>query len=570
MPMFIKGFHTICFLLISVVCCAQNFIRANQLGYFTNGMKCAMISDMDAESFTVRGAQTNQVVFSAALEPQRLWNMSGENVQFADFSEFNVPGQYYLQIGTERSHPFVIADSAIFDELSVWTLKSFYLWRSSTPIEEQYATFRGTNYARAMGHPDDVVYVHRSAASEGRHVESEVSSPKGWYDAGDYGKYIVNAGFSAAFFWMAYELYPDYYANLNLNIPESGNQMPDILDELKWELDWMLTMQDPSDGGVYHKLSTLRFCGMVMPDADKKDRYVIGKSTAAALSFAATMAACARVYAPFDSITDGMSDKMLKAARRAYKWAEAHPEVYYQNPKDVFTGSYGDETLSDDFFFAAAELFITTKEKQYYDKLNLSQSFETPTWHDVKSVALLDLAINEKSLPDFINRHMLKVKSQALFDNIYKLYHYSVGHLPLRKFEWGSNGTVAANGSILGVAYNLTGEKKYLEGAQACFDYLLGRNSVDYCFVSRFGYKYPKNIHDRRSDADGIKEPLPGYLAGGPNLDETTDCGKTSYPSGTYPARAYLDEMCSYSTNEIAINWNAPLIMLIAEILNAY
>ena len=388
------------------------------------------------------------------------------------------------------------------------------------------------------------------------------------YDAGDYNKYTVNSSYAVAFFVMAYELYPEYFSRLELNIPESGDSVPDLLDELKWNVDWMLSMQDPTDGGVYHKLSSLRFCGMIMPSEDDYDRYMIGKSTAAALGYAASLSAASRLYAKYEKQFPGYSRKLLDASRRAYTWAKANPRLYFNNPPGVGTGVYSDQELSDDFFYAAAQMFITTGEKKFYEDMVLVQNYSTPEWRNVRSLGLMELAIHVKELPSYANTRQINVKFKSLVDNIYNLYYYNVGKVAIKKFEWGSNGVVATNGAILGLGYKLLGDGKYMEGAQACFDYLLGRNSLDYCFVTGFGSRSPRNIHDRRSESDNIEDPLPGYLVGGPNIDETTDCGKNNYPSSIYPARAYLDEMCSYSTNEIAINWNAPFIMLAAEIVN--
>lgn len=564
----IKSLILFCSLLLWGDLYGLNFIHVNQLGYYSGSSKVALISEMDAESFSVRMASTNQVVYSDRLAESRLWTMSGENIQSADFSSFKTPGKYYLQIGTERSNTFTIGDTAVYDTLSIWAAKAFYLWRASCPIESQFATFRGVDYGREMGHPDTVVYIHQSVANEKRHAESEVSAPKGWYDSGDYNKYVVNAAFSASFLGMAYEVAQDYYNKLDLNIPESGNGVPDILNELKWELDWMLSMFDETDGGVYFKLSSLRFSKMVMPNQDHMDRYMIGKSTSSALDFAATMALASRLYAPYEDQFPGFSKKTLDCAKRAYQWAQTFPNRKFDNPEDVFTGTYSDEDFADEFFTAAAQLFITTHEQAYYDNMKLVQSYDSPTWYNVNSIGLLELAIHLDELPSFVNKVQIKMKIQSLYDNIYKLYYYSVGQLPLKKFEWGSNGNVAVNGAILGLAYKFTGSEKYLTAAQAALDYLLGRNSLDYCYVTRFGSRYPKNIHDRRSQSDGIRLPLPGYLVGGPNLDQPTDCGQSNYPSFTYPARAYLDDICSFSTNEVAINWNAPLVMLLGIVID--
>ncbi len=553
---------------ISININAQNFIHINQLGYFANGSKVAMLTDMDADTYTLRLARNNQVVFSGMANPQKTWNSSGENIQMIDFSEFKTPGKYYVQIGTERSYPFEIRQSGNYDSLAVWTMKAFYLWRASCPIEAKYATYMGVNYARQTGHPDTVVYIHKGVANEKRHIESEVNGTKGWYDASDYNKYVVNAGFSIQFIALLNELYPEYCKNLRLNIPETGNGVPDILNELKWELDWMLSMQDPTDGGVYFKLTTLAFSKMEMPSQDQDDRYMVGKSTSSALNFASSMAVAARLFAPYDSVFPNYSNKMLEAAKKAYEWAVIHPNSAFKNPEDVTTGEYGDNYFSDEFFLANVQLFISTGNKKYYDKIKFTQTYDSPTWHDENSLGLIEMAIHIDNLPQYVDKNQIGIKFKGLSESIYKQYYYNVGKVPIKKFEWGSNGVVATNGAIEGIAYKISGDTKFKEAAVASFDYLLGRNSLDYCFVTRFGTRYPHNIHDRRTQSDGITEPLPGYLVGGPNKDEMTDCGQTNYPSSIYPARAYLDDICSYSTNEIAINWNAPFVLLTGIIIN--
>lgn len=554
-------------ILLSTGAAAEKFVRVNQVGYLINAPKCAQVAGMDAYRFEVKNAQTEEVVYKGTLPEGKRWNQSREMTQYADFSDFTTPGTYFVEVNGERSYPFEIGDASILDEFSKWTIKAFYLWRSSTAIEPQYATFKGINFARAMGHPDDEVFIHTSAVSETRKAESVISSPKGWYDAGDYNKYVVNAGITLHHLYLAYEMHEDYFKKKRLNIPESDNALPDLLDEIKWETDWLFTMQDPQDGGVYHKLTTKRFCDInTQPADDKQERYVVTKSTSAALNFAAEMAITARVFKAYDEM---YAQAALKAAKRAWEWAQENPEIYYYNPSDVRTGSYGDSDFSDEFFWAAAELFITTGEKKFYEKLDFFRLFETPQWNSCNSLALMSMVWHLDELPEFADKQIIKRKFLTLSESLYNTYKYSAGKLALKNFIWGCNGEIATNGSILGLAYRITQEAKYKEAMAHQFNYLLGMNPTDYCFISGFGSKYPKHLHDRRSTSDGIEEPLPGYICGGANPNQTSDCGKSNYPS-LAPARCYLDEPCSYSTNEIAINWSAPLVLLTTMMINTF
>ncbi|MBX9852772.1 MAG: glycoside hydrolase family 9 protein [Cytophagaceae bacterium] len=176
---------------------------------------------------------------------------------------------------------------------------------------------------------DNNVLVHNSAANAFRPTGTIISSPRGWYDAGDYNKYIVNSGITTYTVLSLYEQYPLYFDTVNLNIPESGNTLPDILDEALWNVRWMLTMQDPSDGGVYHKLTTADFSGTVMPHINTSTRYVVQKSTGATLNFAAVMAQAARIFSLYPTQLPGLADSCINASVNAWIWSRKNPNVQY-------------------------------------------------------------------------------------------------------------------------------------------------------------------------------------------------------------------------------------------------
>ncbi|MEE0997017.1 MAG: glycoside hydrolase family 9 protein [Paludibacteraceae bacterium] len=563
---------------LSQVAYSQGEIRVNQIGYCQDSPKWAMVADIDAKSVTVCNANDGKVVLSnVPVTKSEYWKESGENIQWVDFSALKTPGRYFLQIGKTVSFPFEIKQNGVYDEISLWSLKAFYLWRSSTEIPAKYATFKGVSFARQAGHPDTEVLIHKSAASEKLPEGKIVSAPKGWYDAGDYNKYVVNAGITVHNLALAYEMYPDYFKKLDLNIPESNDNVPDILNELMWEYEWLLAMQDPNDGGVYCKLSTLRFCGMVQPHEDRQPRYMIGKTTTSALDFAAVMAAGARIFADYEKEFPGFSKKALDAAVRAWNWAEKYPDIKFDNPSDVWTGSYSDDYFEDERLFAAAELFVTTKDKKYFSKINFMQKFEMPTWRYVAGTGLMTLFFHLDKLPlDAKEKAMVESKYLKLADEYCELANKSAGRYPVKKFDWGSNGEISTVGAFLGLAYrhqkdaSKSNADKYKMQMLNCFDYLLGVNATNYCFLSGFGSKSPRNQHDRRNESDNIDEPIPGYLSGGVATGfQNRDCGMDKYPS-TFPAKAYYDGTCSFSTNEIAINWNAPFVLLTTIIQNEF
>jgi len=378
---------------------------------------------------------------------------------------------------------------------------------------------------------------------------------------------VVNSGISTYTLLAALEHFPDLFKR-DIGIPESGNGVPDILDEALWNLDWLLTMQDPADGGVYHKLTNLRFDGIVMPHAaSTTPRYVVAKSTAAALDFAATMATASRVLAPYDAKWPGLSQRMLAAAQAAWRWAEAHPNVVFKNPKDVVTGEYGDAQLADEFAWAAAELFIATGQDTYAQAfMRRDAALTTPGWDNVAALGWMSLAHHREHLKPGIDRALIERRIDALASQLAK--HADGGYrVPLasKDIVWGSNAVILNQGMMLLQAYRINGTPAYLQAAQSSLDYVLGRNATGYTFVTGFGARPVMHPHHRPSMADGVAAPVPGWLAGGPNpgQQDARDC--PPYPS-KLPALSYLDHACSYAANEVAINWNAPLVYVTAAL----
>ena len=360
-------------LIVAMLSLTQGFAATayiNQIGYRTSDVKEMTLFEGagDVEFLDESG----DVVFTATPMSSSSWGPSGQNVQRVDFSGLDVPGIYSVKVGGAILRTDLkIADNT-YEDLVKASLKFFYYQRASMALEEKYAG----QWKRSAGHEDNQVHLHSSTGASGI-----ISSSKGWYDAGDYGKYIVNSGISTYTLLSLYEHFPAYFDQLEWNIPNEGN-LPDLLEEIKYNLDWMLTMQ-VGDGGVYHKLTTLNFSGFVMPEEDNAIRYAIGKGTAATLDFAAVMATAARVYKKFDA---GYAEKCLKAAKSAYAWGLANPSVRFSNPTDVKTGEYGDGSFNDEKQFAASELFITTGDEQY----KLSGAFNSlPSWANVSGLATL-------------------------------------------------------------------------------------------------------------------------------------------------------------------------------------
>ncbi len=543
-----------------------NLMRLNQVGYYPHAPKVAVIVNAGAVEFRIVDEATGETVFTGTLGEQETWSLSGENVRKADFSALTQPGEYRLvahNFGT--SYRFRIAEQ-IHQPVATATLKGYYFQRVSTPLEEAYAGA----WARPAGHPDTQVEVHPSAATEARLAGTIISAPRGWYDAGDYNKYIVNSGISTYTLLALHEHYPSYTTTLETNIPESGDDVPDVLDESLWNLRWMLDMQDPEDGGVYHKLTHANFQGIIMPHQATATRYVVQKGTGAALNFAAVMAQAARVYADYEAHFPGLADSMRTAAFAAWNWARANPNVAYrqntmnqQFDPDVVTGAYGDGNFSDEFDWAAAELYVTTEADSFLTAASpLNQLPSIPTWNQVRALGWYTLLHHRANLPEAIDTTAMKQQFLSVADGFAEApAQHPYGVVMGRSgsdFVWGSNSVAGNQGMLLLQAYRLTGDTAYRDAALTNLDYLLGRNATGYSFLTGYGTRPTTAPHHRQSEADDVRDPVPGLLAGGPNPGQQDGC---TYES-SLPAKSYVDDWCSYASNEITINWNAPLLYL--------
>lgn len=544
---------------------AEQQVRLNQFGFAPGAQKLAIVQTAEQAGFQVLAEGRRTPVLEGRLEPARKWDPAGVDAAVADLSALSAPGTYRLQVeGLPRSDPFEIGSDA-YGGVATAALKAFYFNRVGTALDPAHAG----QWAQPAGHPDDKVLIHASAASPERPAGSTIAAPGGWYDAGDYGKYIVNSGISTWTLLAAWEHYPEFFTSRDAGIPESGNAVPDILDESLWNLQWMLHMQDPADGGVYHKLTTLQFSGAVMPHEDTAPRYVVAKSTAATLDFAAVMAMASRLYAPFEAQFPGLPARMADAARSAWGWAQAHPDAEYRQPDDVGTGAYGDSMLEDEFAWAAAELFLLTGEATYWDAFSRHAGTpDVPSWAGVRTLGWISLAQHLPRLPDDAARERVSAGVLALARQLQEEQAQSPWRLAMQAedFRWGSNSTVLNQALVLLQGYRLEGGRGMLDAAQSQLDWVLGRNPLGVSFVTGHGLRTPMHVHHRPSQADGIAAPVPGWLSGGPNpaQQDAEEC-PVPYPSGL-PALSWLDHDCSYASNEVAINWNAPLVYVAAAI----
>ncbi len=557
---------------------ATEAIRLNQIGFYPKAIKHAIIVGNHAKLFYVIEATRHDTVLKASLQTAIKSPFSEKYTQLADFSSLQQQGKFYLYVPSlGYSYAFVIAPR-VHEKALQAAVKGYYFQRASTALPKQYAG----KWARKMGHPDTQVLVHASAASATRPAGTKIASPRGWYDAGDYNKYIVNSGITMGTLLATLEDYPTIVQRMPLNIPESRNALPDMLDEILWNLRWMLTMQDPADGGVYHKLTNAAFDGMqTMPAEATKERYVVQKNTIASLDFAAVMAQAARVLRPYRKTLPLLADSCQQAAIKALQWATANPHVYYTQDANnkafapaITTGGYEDRQIDDEWFWASAELYVLTQQEEYAQTLQktLKQSIPIPTWNHVQALGYYTLLKNAQVMSPKLAtlleqcQNQLLATADALLEGQEKQLYHTVFGKTTTDFVWGSTAHAANQGVLLLQAFRQTKAPKYLQAALANLDYLLGRNGTGYCFLTGLGSKSPQHPHHRLSEADGVQAPVPGLLVGGPNPSQQDHCVYAS----SVADESYSDHVCSFASNEIAINWNAPLVYLLAGIEQHY
>lgn len=549
-------------------------VRYNHVGYAPKGPKFFLLACNAADNplkemqpwFDVF-AENGERVYGAAMVEKGPCTYTDEFVWEGNFSSLESVGRYRISVIDTKGNVlaeskfFEVSDRLVLEQLSS-TLRSFYFQRSGVELTPD----RAGKWARPAAHLDDCIEFHPSMEREGTW-----NAHGGWYDAGDYGKYIVNGGVSVASLLLAAEFADDRRVTFsNADFFDAGSFRANLLEEVRFELEFFLRMQD-DDGGVFFKVSPVRWDGFVSPsqsDALQK-RQILGKSTTSTLNFAGVLAQAHRVFA---NVYPSFAQKCLDASIRAYRWAVENPDVTYPHNTEG-SGGYGDERYDDEFFWARAMLFreVCGKVKvcsdcdrdgcDHFRNRLLSDMEKCPpdlgiTWRDTQNLGWIALALQSVD-PDLQVRARNTLKVVA--DEIVKLAGEDPYGLSIRKFVWGSNGEIANHALTLFLVDEWFPSAVYADCARRMLDFIFGKNPVDRCFVTGSAWSSPKFIHHRISHSDGIEDPIPGLLAGGINADRQ-DLHRFPHYPGPQPGLSYTDERCSFASNETAINWNAPLV----------
>ncbi|MCD8219991.1 MAG: glycoside hydrolase family 9 protein [Ruminococcus sp.] len=645
-------------------------VELNQIGYYPNAKKLATLivdeGDTTQYDYAIKDSSGNTVYTGTTdgnvIYDEAAWNYN-QVIDFTDFTEEGI--EYTLEVAGKTSIAFDINQNlyeTYYDEsLLTYAMNFFYQARSGEETLDAYIPSgqtvggSGVSLGRKDCHDPDTAYI----ADEWVYIytslptySQSIDLTGGWYDAGDYGKYIVNGGISL---WTLMNMYErsimvgkaDKWDDSSgtVIIPEAGNGTPDILDECKVELDFFLKMQR-DDGMVYHKMHDYKWTGLaVAPYDDDGDpsgsqrpmRIVKPVTYAATLNFAAACAQGARLFEEYDA---SYAATLLAAAEKAYAAAvdqyEPFSKVgftdtgkYAPMDQDKGGGPYGDSEVSDEFYWAACELYISTGDSQYYTELKKygTNAYGTDngvafgisttlvggenngtcslfTWGTLNSVGSISLYVNSEEMLEkglltqdevdtlkdqVINAadFYLDIQDNSAYSTPYEGMTYDADVWSYDKssgtgsmdsisltggYEWGSNSMVINNTIAMALAYDETQDVKYVDGVTTAFDYLMGRNSIEQSYVTGYGEHSTQYPHHRwwsgQLDSNNFPYAPYGVLSGGPNsnMNDPMVQGRGYKIGGIAPMACYLDNVEAWSVNECTINWNSPLCWVVSFI----
>ncbi|MDN3678854.1 glycoside hydrolase family 9 protein [Vibrio tapetis subsp. quintayensis] len=583
-------------------------IRLNQIGFLPKSNKLVFIASDSTEP--LRWVMKNADGISTDMGrtiPTGMNKASGENLHKIDLTAYtSILTGLSVVVDGESSFPFDI-NSSIYQQLKYDALSYFYQNRSGIAIDKQYV--QRDDLARPAGHPSDVVTCFDKQDAWGNHwpgCDFEVDVTGGWYDAGDHGKYTVNSGIST---WTLLNLYERGLWVNGASMPFDDARMPEendgvngLLSEARWNVEFMLAMQIPPGKQVYapigdqsaskkltltkidasnmafHKVADEAWTGMPLPPhKDPQKRYVGQPSTAATLNLAAIGAQCARIWRDIDV---KFAQRCLASAESAWQSAQQHQDIYAYNN---FTGSgpYDDLELADEFYWAAAELYITTSNDAYKDVVQSSPLYlNVPKgnvasegdmfWQYTAPLGTISLAI----VPNQLGSDAIKQAQQAIIgtaDNYQSQMKNEGYNIPysVTQYPWGSNSNLVNRSLFLVYANDFTSDVRYLKSAASAMDYILGANPINISYVTGYGSNFAKNPHHRfwaKAADENSPSPAPGALIGGPNSVSFSDPIAAKMKGNCVGQTCYRDNINAWSLNEITINWNAPLVWVSAAL----
>jgi endoglucanase len=594
-------------------------IIIDQFGWRAKAVKVAIFAEPIAgqnsqntyqpgDEFEIRRQADHRRVYSGQLvawQKGKVDPSSGDRVWWGNFTALETPGSYYVYdpINHLRSYSFEIRDD-IYNNVLKAAVRAFYYQRCGTEIPARH----GGNWTHPpchIGRNQDLAALRYTSGDRPKDVHG------GWHDAGDFNKYVP---FTAETIWHlinAYELNPGAFSD-DYNIPESGNGVPDLLDEMKWELDWLLRMQ-LEDGSVANRVASAQ-CGEVAPQDDLETRYYTEPTTWATASLIADTANASRLYGEFDDVYPKYSLQLLTAAESAWKYLERTPEkspassIDYGSKGKLSCAAQAELEESDRLLrlWAAAELYRATGKtiyKNYFDRhyTPLKDGAFDPMGGKERpwTQQLAYITYAQSQAADSVKVTEIK---NALKSAVSQINNLDGKDDPYRAliwgYYWGSNKTKADWGITLLLARSLGVDESrnalFERNAEEYLHYLHGRNPLSWVYLSNMGEKGAKAGAEKSvmeiyhswfhngSAYDGDRSqygPAPGLLAGGANQSYAVE--QVSPPFGNPPQKSYRDWNASWnawgrfseeswSISEPAIYYQASYVNLLAYFCSSF
>lgn len=604
---------------------ARRFIRLDQFGYFCTSAKKAIIinpingydggdsftPDTGTDGYELRKYGTNETVFSgtlAAWNNENTHSQSGDKGWYFDFSEFTEPGIYYIYdvANAVSSYPFEISESC-YDLLQYHASRFYFYQRCNFAKNTPYAESPWTDAAAFERSNQD----HFSRSRYGKNDPSTARDISGgWFDAGDYNKYVTFAIQPICVLLDAYQRYPDAFSDA-LNIPESGNGIADILDEVKYEIDWLERMQDATGtDGLLLKVGVDTYDNTGSPpNTDANPRYYVPECTSSTLGGAAMMAIAYTVFKDIPAWSTYASNLKTRAASA---WTRA---VSTTNNFTTFESDCDDQDIKSGDADQSAETQMQTavvaaiylyeafygssdaaQYKTFVENNYLNINPMANYWWGPYDVHVENALLHYTTLPGIDQTVANNIRDRKTnsstgmgideYNNQTDLY---LSYMPDDQYHWGSSQVKATLGiNMLNyIYYNLDtpNNDDYYKTAESYLHWFHGQNAQGVVLISNMyssgGDSCINEVYHSwfadGTDFDNTKTsaygPAPGFIPGGPN--KNYEVSQINPPYGQPPQKSYKDwntawngsyQESSYEVTEVSIYVQACYLSLLAAI----
>lgn len=522
-------------------------IHINRLGYMTGMPKTAVCSSVTAGIFYLVDAERGISVYAGRLSRPCYDRESGDTVRLADFSDYNVKGRFFIRAGYRRSDVFEISDNP-YKSLRNDIIHGIYLNRCGFDF-----------YSDAIEARQDKKYLRRSCHTDSIfHNGRNIDVSGGWHSAAGYSKNTLHTCIAAADMLYALKLFGESFSDCEKELVE---------DECRWGLDWLLKMQD-SDGGVFEGVFTDDNDVFSSPDDDGSDYHIGAKNCSAALRFTAAAALGADYFRSTDS---GYSEKLRKAAEKSWIWVVQSSEYSYYSSKYGIASRDGEGiySLESEFMWAMCEMHSLTGDDSFSEMIGskyLTSEFSGFGTDSCGGFAALSYLLSdrqhERNVEAFVRKRLMDRADRMWIAD--RGSGYQTARSAGGGFGYGSNFHILSDCMVFITAYLISGENKYLIGATDQFSYIFGKNPLSISFMTSPGEDCCKAPCHCLSASLESEEPVPGMIVSGANTRRSDEYSKWHIEKDSPPAKCYIDNEFSRSTNEPAVHFAAPVIFISA------